>query len=62
MLNFFSSRRCHCHDGPVGPKDQPLDQYPSPPAAMSSEATAELADLVHEWLRIDQVRADNVLP
>jgi hypothetical protein len=28
---------------------------------MSSEITAELEDLVHEWLRIDQVRADNVL-
>jgi hypothetical protein len=28
---------------------------------MSSETTAELADLVHEWLRIDQVRVDNVL-
>jgi hypothetical protein len=28
---------------------------------MSSEATAELTNLVHEWLRIDQVRGDNVL-
>lgn len=28
---------------------------------MSSETTAELADLVHEWLRIDRVRVDNVL-
>ena len=28
---------------------------------MSSETTAELANLVHEWLRIDQVRVDNVL-
>ena len=26
---------------------------------MSSETTAELADLVNEWLRIDQVRMDN---
>jgi hypothetical protein len=25
---------------------------------MSSGATAELADLVNEWLRIDQVRVD----
>lgn len=41
--------------------DQHLPRYPSSPAAMSSETNAELADLVHEWLRIDQVRVDNVL-
>ena len=27
---------------------------------MTSKTTAELADLVHEWLRIDQVRTGNV--
>jgi hypothetical protein len=32
--------------------------YASSPTAMSSETTAELAGLVHEWLRIDQVRMD----
>jgi hypothetical protein len=26
---------------------------------MSSETTAELADLVNEWIRIDQVRMEN---
>lgn len=36
-------------------------RYASSPAAMSSETAAELADLVHEWLRIDRVRVDNVL-
>ena len=40
----------------IKPRD--LDHTASFPAAMSSEATAELADLVHEWLRIDQVRVD----
>jgi hypothetical protein len=37
-----------------------LDSY-APPPAMSSETTTELPGLVHEWLRIDQVRVDGVL-
>ena len=28
---------------------------------MSPDTAAELADLVNEWLRVDQVRMDNVL-
>ena len=28
---------------------------------MCSEKTTELADLVHEWLRVDQVRVDKLL-
>lgn len=62
-----ASLRCHArradHDGrPGGLTSCSLPRYrdASSPAAMSSETTAELADLVHEWLRIDQVRVDNV--
>ncbi len=39
---------------------QTLPRYATSPT-MSSETTGDLADLVNEWLRIDQVRVDNIL-